>query len=187
MPPLSAQPDATLVRLLAAAPPEDADALEALYLRHREWALRVAFRFCRDEGLAHDAVQEAFLYVARKGAGGMVLSAQFTTFLYPALKHEAEAARRKALRLASDAALPEPEAPPVREETDLAPLLARLPAEQCEALLLRFVDGLSIAEVAAATATPEGTVKTRLFHAIRKLRADPATAAYFGVAPSAAH
>ena len=54
------------------------------------------------------------------------------------------------------------------------------PEDQREAILLRFVDGLSIAEVAQATGVPEGTAKTRLHHAIRKLREDPVCRVFFG-------
>lgn len=175
-------PDDALVRQLAAGPPADGHAFGALYARHRAWAWRVARRFC-GEDLAHDAVQEAFLYLARKGAvASFALSARLTTFLYPALKHEAQAAARKSARAlgAGDAALAQVPAPAGAEvDADLAQVLADLSAEQREAVLLRFVDGLSMAEIALATGAAEGTVKTRLHHAIRKLREDPACRRYF--------
>lgn len=176
--------DGALVRLLAAGPPEDARAFAALYTRHREWAWRVARRFCGDD-LAHDAVQEAFLYLARKGAvASFELTARLTTFLYPVIKHEAQAGRRKSARTlgAGDAPLGQVQADGAGDgvlDGDLRHVLARLPDEQREAVLLRFVDGLSMAEIAAVTAVAEGTVKTRLHHAIRKLREDPACRRHF--------
>lgn len=48
--------------------------------------------------------------------------------------------------------------------------LSRLPAEQRAAVALFHLDGLSVAEVALATDTAVGTVKTRLMHARRKLK-----------------
>ena len=44
-----------------------------------------------------------------------------------------------------------------------------LPDEQRECLHLVFYEGLSLAEIAALQGVPEGTVKTRLYHARRKL------------------
>jgi len=45
--------------------------------------------------------------------------------------------------------------------------------------MLRFIDGLSLAEIAEATGIPLGTVKSRLHHAISKLRDDPRTREFF--------
>jgi RNA polymerase sigma-70 factor (ECF subfamily) len=52
----------------------------------------------------------------------------------------------------------------------LGHLLAALPAEQREALRLRYVEGLSRAEIAYVLEMPEATVKARLFEGLRKLR-----------------
>ena len=46
----------------------------------------------------------------------------------------------------------------------------KLPPEQRECLHLVFYEGYSLAEVAAVLGCPENTVKTRLFHARRKLK-----------------
>jgi RNA polymerase sigma-70 factor (ECF subfamily) len=46
----------------------------------------------------------------------------------------------------------------------------KLPAEQRECLHLVFYEGYGLAEVAAVLGCPENTVKTRLFHARRKLK-----------------
>ncbi|MBN1672752.1 MAG: sigma-70 family RNA polymerase sigma factor [Kiritimatiellae bacterium] len=48
--------------------------------------------------------------------------------------------------------------------------LAQLPAEHRVTLQLRFADGLSYAEIAAATGVSIGTVMSRLFNGKRKLR-----------------
>jgi RNA polymerase sigma-70 factor (ECF subfamily) len=47
--------------------------------------------------------------------------------------------------------------------------IERLPDEQRECMHFVFYEGLSLAEVAVLQNVPEGTVKTRLFHARRKL------------------
>jgi len=46
-------------------------------------------------------------------------------------------------------------------------------------VLLRFVDDLSIDEIAAATGVPGGTVKSRLHHALAQLRQDPRVRRFF--------
>jgi RNA polymerase sigma-70 factor (ECF subfamily) len=48
--------------------------------------------------------------------------------------------------------------------------LDRLPERQRTVFVLRFVDDLSLEQIAAATGTTVGTVKTHLFRATAKLR-----------------
>ena len=57
------------------------------------------------------------------------------------------------------------------EETDLLRTIAALPLEQREAIHLAYWGGLSQSEIAAHTAQPIGTVKTRVRLAMQKLRA----------------
>lgn len=52
----------------------------------------------------------------------------------------------------------------------LAYCMQRLPEEQRESLHLLLVEGLAIDDIAALQACPGGTVKTRVFHAKRKLK-----------------
>ena len=65
----------------------------------------------------------------------------------------------------------------LREE--LAEALRTLPAGQREVLLMRFVDDLELAEIAAALELPLGTVKSRLHHALATLREAPGTRELF--------
>ena len=48
--------------------------------------------------------------------------------------------------------------------------IARLPPEQQECIHLAFFEELSLAEIAELQGSPENTVKTRMFHARRKLK-----------------
>lgn len=177
-------------QLVAAANAGDVAAFEAIYERHKGFAMRVAMRFARDPELAADAVQETFIYLLSKFPG-FELRAQLTTFLYPAIKHNVIGAARKARReWAAGDDLPEasiePLAPP--EESDQRAELARvmgvLPPAQLEVMLMRFVDGMDNNAIALALAIPLGTVKTRIHHAVRTLREDERTRAYFGIAES---
>ncbi len=163
-------------------------AFETLFLRHRDWAVRVAYRFCRDADAAQDAAQDAFYYLLNKFPG-FVLTAKLTTFLYPVLKHNAIAQARKIHRYrggdAAIAGVASPREPGPGErlsDEELETALAGLSEDHREVIGLRFLDGLGVAEVAELLAIPEGTVKSRLHHAVRQLREDPRTRRFFAEA-----
>ena len=44
---------------------------------------------------------------------------------------------------------------------------------------MRFLDGLSLAEISTALDIPLNTAKSRLYNALQKLRDDPRTRDYF--------
>ena len=170
--------------LIAAINDGDSSAFELLYYRHRDWVVSLAYRFTGDRELAFDVLQETFLYFVRKFPG-FRLTAQLRTFLYPAVRNLSIAARRKAERFQSDEneagaieemAAAEPLASP---DESLAAALEVLSDDHREVLLLRFVDGLSLAEIAEALSIPLGTVKSRLHNALASLRDDPRTRTFF--------
>jgi RNA polymerase sigma-70 factor (ECF subfamily) len=170
--------------LIAAINGGDAAAFEVLYFRYRDWVAALAFRFTGNNDAALDVLQETFLYVLRKFPG-FRLTANFKTFLYPAVRNLSIAARRKAERYqASHEDLkrlentPEPTAPEPAAG-DLDTVLGELPEEQREVVLLRFVEGLSLGEIAEAMGIPLGTVKSRLHNALQTLRSDERTRDYF--------
>ena len=163
----------------------EAEAFEALYGRHRDWVVSVAVRITGDADLALDVMQETFLYVLKKFPG-FRLTCQFRSFLYPAVRNLSIAARQKAARLHSGTEVDLDTFEAKSEAGDsaagrarLAAALANLPEAQREVLLLRFVDGLSLAEIATALAVPSGTVKSRLHHALAALRKDERTKEFF--------
>jgi RNA polymerase sigma-70 factor (ECF subfamily) len=174
----------TDLQLIAAINGGDEGAFEALYFRYRDWVVALAYRFTGDNDLALDVLQETFLYFLKKFPG-FVLTAQLKTFLYPVVKNLSIGARRKAERHQStegELAVLEnqPAAETAKTSTgDLEKVLAELSAEQREVVLLRFVDGLSLNEIAEAMEVPPGTVKSRLHNALTSLRKDPRTKTYF--------
>lgn len=160
-------------------------AFDLLYERHRDWVAGLAFRFTRDRDAALDVLQETFLYFARKFPG-FTLTCQLRSFLYPVVRNIAFSAGRKTARFTSaDAmleagALTEPTAPePVAAPEDLTAVLAGLSADHREVLVLRFVDGFELREIADALELPVGTVKSRLHHALAQLRNSPRTRRFF--------
>jgi RNA polymerase sigma-70 factor (ECF subfamily) len=160
----------------------DPAAFAALYRRYCDWVVRLATRFTGNPDDALDCLQDTFAYVLHKFPG-FTLTASMTTFLYPVVKNISIRIRQKRRRLASaeDAleAVPAPPAKPDTGRAELAAVVARLPEAQREVVLMRFVDGMALEDIATALAIPLGTVKSRLHHAIAALKADEKTRAYF--------
>lgn len=156
----------------------DEAAFAELYHRHKDWAFRVALRFTHDPGEAADAVQETFLYILRK-VPGLRLSARMRTWLYPVIRNTTIRMREKRRRLGAEVG-PDAVAPSAsRAEIDLDAALSALSDEQREAVMLRYVDDLSMEEIAMIQGTPVGTVKSRLHHALARLRDDPRSRRHF--------
>jgi len=144
----------------------------------------LAHRFTNDADAALDVMQETFLYFLRKFPG-FRLTANLKTFLYPAVRNLSIAARGKAQRYqATEAELEQIERTPAEGTAvalnELQIVLAALSGEHRETVLLRFVDGLSLAEIAEAMEIPLGTVKSRLHTALEALRNDKRTREFFG-------
>ena len=170
--------------LLERAQEGDTEAFDALYRRHRDWVYRLAWRFTGSEPDAMDVLQETFTYLLRK-LPGLRLTAALTTFLYPVVKHLSLNVRR-AGRVRRDASESLLHITPYAEHTmdnvsriELAAVLATLPPEQREVVLMRFVDEMSLEEIARALKTPVNTIKSRLYRAMETLRKDSRTQDYF--------
>jgi RNA polymerase sigma-70 factor (ECF subfamily) len=168
--------------LIAAANRGEVDAFDVLYRRYRDWVVSLAYRYTRDRELALDVLQETFLYVLGKFPG-FELRSEMKTFLYPTVRHLSVALQSKATRRPPAAGSLKFEPPPdpgVDERLrGLAELMEALPIGQREVLILRFADGLSLAEIAEALQIPLGTVKSRLHGAIEALRSDDRLKKYF--------
>lgn len=173
----------TDLELVAAINGGDTAAFDSLYFRYRDWVVGLAYRWTGDADLALDVLQETFLYVLKKFPG-FRLTATFKTFLYPAVKHLSLAARRKSERYRSSGAELDSLEYMVASDCparagELAQVMKSLSEQHREILLLRFVDGLSLGEIAAVLDIPLGTVKSRLHFALNALRQDPRTKEFF--------
>ena len=156
------------------------DAIEAfdlLYRRHRDYVTRVALRICSDRDVAADVLQESFLYLLRKfppGGEGLILTARLRSLLYPVARNltltalRQERRREQVTDLEPDR-LPDPRTVDPQYE-NLARAMQGLSARHREVLLLRFVDGMRLKEIAQTLEVPSGTVKSRLHFAVSALR-----------------
>ena len=155
----------------------DARAFESLYTRHKQWIVNMAYRFTRDREIALDVLQETFLYVLGKFPG-FELHCRFRTFLYPVVRNISITHQSKSRRTPKKVSGPLSESEkrdlsPVSELRGLHEAVDDLPVGQREVVFLRFADDLPLAEIGMALGIPEGTVKSRLHHALRTLREDP--------------
>lgn len=164
------------------------EAFDALYRRFRRPLAAYLARLTGEPDAADELVDDTLLVVWRRAAGFAGRSRP-STWIFGIAYHKAlKALERRGRRervfppVAEDAErvpAPEPRAP-ARESPDraaerhelagrMAEALARLPAEQRAAVVLTYHHGLSYPEIAEILDCPVGTVKTRMFHARRKL------------------
>jgi len=161
----------------------DAEALSDLVARWRPRLLAHAGRLTGDPAAADDAVQEAWLAIVSR-LGRLDDPARFGVWARRIVTNKcADWIRRRqrdrravaqAARNASGAEAPPASEIEQAEETGAANHALRramrdLSSEHRAALALHYLDGLSVRDVAAALGVPEGTVKSRLHHARRRL------------------
>jgi len=170
-------------QVISAVNAGDGEAFAALYLRYRDWVYGLAMRLTGNAAQAADVVQETFLYLLKKFPG-FELRCSLKTFLYPVVRHIAVTIARQGRRAVSDEELMRET--PAREAADagglqaeLAAVMAGLAAEQRQVVLMRFVDDMSLAEIAEALDLPVNTVKSKLYRGLEALREDSRTRRYF--------
>jgi RNA polymerase sigma-70 factor, ECF subfamily len=166
-------------QLLEAIAGGDERALGVLYDRFGRVAYGVALRVLRDRALAEDAVQEAFLAIWRSAERYRLERAKPSTWILTLVHRRAvDLVRREDRRRAEPLDDP-PEAAggEVPEEAALRErrlagqsALAQLPADQREALELAYYGGYTQSEVAERLDVPLGTVKSRMFAGLTRLR-----------------
>jgi RNA polymerase sigma-70 factor (ECF subfamily) len=161
---------AVLVRLANG----ELDALEELYDRYKTMAYSIAYRITNDATAAEDVVQDAFVGAWRNAARYVEGRGSVKTWLLAIVHHRAIDAvrRRRPTTELPDADLPPPEAlrlPDVWADISatldadtVQGALATLSDVQREAIELAYFGGLTQQEIAERTATPLGTVKSRM-------------------------
>jgi RNA polymerase sigma-70 factor (ECF subfamily) len=159
--------------LAASARTGDAKALAVLFRRWNGRLIAHAWRLLGDSEAAQDAAQEAWLEIAR-GLSRLGDPAAFPAWAYRIVSRRCAKGIGKAVQgrriEAALADLP-PVGEPAGETAALRRAIDALPADQRAAIALFYLEDMSVAEVAVALSVPAGTVKTRLMHARRKLRA----------------
>jgi len=169
--------DEGLLSLIASS---DEAALAELYDRFGGVAYGLALRILRDEALAQDAVQEAFLGIWRTADRFLAERAAARTWVLTLVHRRAvDLVRREDRRRGEplEGAL-EPAAPETVDEQAtvrfqrrvVQEALRQLTPEQREALELGYYGGLTQSELAERLDQPLGTIKSRMFTGLSRLR-----------------
>ena len=163
----------------------DQQALGELYDRWSKPAFSLARRVCADEGLAEDVVQEVFIAFWREPGRFDPARGAFGSWLLTLVHHKAvdavrreSAIRRRTVPAAEDGEEWSVAPGPGADQAALGAVVAgqvrdalgRLPNEQREALALAYYGGYTQREVATLTGVPLGTVKSRMFTGVQRLR-----------------
>jgi len=174
--PLAHLSDEALVALLARS---EQSALAELYDRYGRVAYGLALRVLRDEALAEDAVQEGFLAVWRTAARYMPERGKASTWILTLVHRRAVDVVRREERRRADSLedATEPGGGDVHEDAWLRlqrervqEALRQLPDPQREALELAYYGGFTQSELAERLGEPLGTIKSRMFAGLARLR-----------------
>jgi RNA polymerase sigma-70 factor (ECF subfamily) len=152
--------------------------MRALFARYRVALYRWLLHLVDDGALAEDLLSEVFLDVWRQGASFEARSS-VSTWLLAIARYKALSARRRR----TDAELDEATISAVPDIADdpevtlqkknrpeaLRQSLLRLSPDHREVIDLAYYHGKSVKEIAEIVSISEATVKTRMFHARRKL------------------
>jgi len=168
--------DEALVALTARG---EEGALAELYDRLGGVAFGLARRILRDQALAEDAVQEAFLAVWRGAARFVPERSRASTWVLMLVHRRAVDLVRRQERRRTDPldGLPEEQDPIAAdipwqrlERERVLHALAQLPEREREAIELAYYGGFTQSELAERLGEPLGTIKSRMFSGLRRLR-----------------
>ena len=172
--------DEALVALVARG---DESALGELYDRVWRVAYGIAYRVLRDDRLAEDAVQEGFLAAWRSAGAFRAERAKASTWIVTLVHRRAVDIVRREERRRAEPLEAENRAEPVDptgsaenaawlgfERDRVQAALRALPDTQREAIELAYYGGYSQSELAERLGVPLGTIKSRMFAGLARLR-----------------
>jgi RNA polymerase sigma factor (sigma-70 family) len=191
----SAAADPALAGLVADG---DQDALAELYQRHGPACYRLARQVTASGSLAEDAVQEAFAGLWQAPCSYLRARGSVRNWLLALTHHKAvdlvrrETAERRRIGAEADrqAVSPPGDDPAAAAwnqivAAEVRAALQKLPENQRRSLALAYFGGYTQSQIAELTGVPLGTVKTRMFTGMRRMRVLLASLAAAGIAAGA--
>ena len=131
---------------------------------------RVSCSQLPNEADREDAVQEA-LRRAWEKRGSLRNEEYFRTWVIRILLNVCHDIRREGKRMIPAEEIPGPDVPSAEEPVDLKECLLRLDERERIPILLYYLEGFDIGQIAAVLRIPRGTVKSRLHRGRDQLRA----------------
>lgn len=173
------EPDVTDGTLARRVGDGDERALEEIFHLHNVAVRSVAGRVLRDHALAEDVVQETFTTLWDAPEKYRTELGSLRSYLVTiAHRRAVDMVRSQVARARREDQPPEPARASVEEEVcsrtvsgSVRRALSELPDQEREAVTLAYLHGLSYTEVARHLGQPEGTVKSRIRKAMRRLAA----------------
>lgn len=156
--------------------PGDRDAFAAIFEAHRDEVVRLAYLLCGDQELARDAAAEAFARTYEQFQRGHVdhvpgyvrrVVINYINSHFRRLERWHRAQSRHGTEPSHEAASPTEQ---VAQTEQVRSLIRQLPMRQRTAIVLRYWEDLSDAEIAEAMECPVGTVKSLLARGRQRLR-----------------
>lgn len=147
------------------------EAFRQLYDRFADRVYRYAYTILRAKHLAEEVSQETMIAVW-KGASRFAGRSKASTWIFGIARNQAYSLVRKEIRTerVPDVSLVEPDpAPGIHRQEKVARALDRLSDDHREVVFLTFYEGLSYGEISSVLGIPAGTVKSRMFHAKKRL------------------
>jgi RNA polymerase sigma factor (sigma-70 family) len=166
--------------LLGAVARSDEAALAELYDRFGRMAYGLALRVLRDSTLAEDAVQDAFLNVWRSAESFQADRSKASTWVLTFVHRRAVdlVRREERRRTEPEEAAPVRAGPGADEDVErrskrevVQDALRQLPVDQRQAIELAYYGGYTQSELAERLGEPLGTIKSRMFTGLQRLRA----------------
>jgi RNA polymerase sigma-70 factor (ECF subfamily) len=168
--------------LMLAAADGDAAAFSELMQRHRSWVRSLMITFVRDAEQADDLTQEAFCRVYQH-RDGYDAQGQFVAWLKRIAVNLAKDCLRRQ-KQATFVPLDEWEELPATDRRcdpmaalasgvlreDLRAAIEALPDDQRLPVVMHYFGDMTVQDIAWAMKCPVGTVKSRLFYALRRVR-----------------
>lgn len=168
--------------LMEAVVDGDEAAFDTLVRRHRNWVCRLLYAFTHNQDQAEDMTQEVFCRVHRH-ARQYTAQGQFLAWLKRIAVNVGkdflvQKERANLIPLDDCQDMPEEDgstdplallmAQEIREEMREA--IFSLPDDQRLTIVMRYFGAMSVQEIAWAMKCPEGTIKSRLFYGLRRIR-----------------
>lgn len=178
VPPGDATPDAVLIERLRE---NDFEALGSLFDRYYTQTYRTALAITRDSAVAQDVAQDTFLKL-HQYAHRIDISLPLTPWLYRVTVNLCYTwiTRRQKRRISLDALVDQLMSPPrlapdVQAEQGeiqrrVRAAIGQLQPQQRVVVVLHYLSGLNLDEIAVIVDAPVGTVKSRLYYARENLR-----------------